>query len=466
MLRIFGHYVPTSLVVLVLVELLLLYASVFVGVEIRFFNAPDKEMSVGLVGELSYKALVFAVLMLFSMTAMGLHTRNVVIDFSGMLIRIGMSFAIGFVVVSFFFYLYPQFFLGRGIIAITFVVSFLAILFARTVYQRIDKHSIFNRRILVLGAGQKGLLIENVLSVAKKQGYDVVRFIDVDSNEPKISLERLVGIKTTLYDLCVDLNIDEVILAMDDRRKKFPTSGLIECKMQGIVINDFTDFLERINGHIDIEALQPSSIIFSGGFTNAVRVSSAKRLFDVVISFFILIVSSPAILLTSIIIWLSSFGKDSVLYRQVRIGLNNKPFNVLKFRSMSVDAEKNGAQFAKKNDARVTKVGVFIRKTRIDELPQLFNVLKGDMSFIGPRPERPQFILGFEQNIPHYSLRHSVKPGITGWAQICYPYGDTEEDTRNKLQYDLYYIKNYSLFLDFTIALQTIQVVLFGQGAR
>jgi len=466
MLRIFGHYIPTSLVVLVLVEILVLYASVFVGVEIRFFNVADKELSVALIGELNFKAFVFTMLMMFSMTAMGLHTRNVAIDSSAMMIRIAMSFAIGFFVISFSFYLYPQFFLGRGIIGITFVVSFLAILSARLVHQRIDKHSIFKRRILVLGAGKKALQIENLLATAKKQGFEVVRFIDVDLNEPKISLNRLVGIKTTLHDLCADLDIDEIILAMDDRRKKFPTSGLIECKMQGIVINDFTDFLERINGHIDIEALQPSSIIFSNGFTNAVRVSSAKRLFDIVISLIILIVSSPAILLTAVIIWLSSFGKDSVLYRQVRVGLNNKPFNVLKFRSMSVDAEKNGAQFAKKNDARVTKVGSFIRKTRIDELPQLFNVLKGDMSFIGPRPERPQFILGFEQNIPHYSLRHSVKPGITGWAQICYPYGDTDEDTKNKLQYDLYYIKNYSLFLDLTIALQTVQVVLFGQGAR
>jgi lipopolysaccharide/colanic/teichoic acid biosynthesis glycosyltransferase len=155
-----------------------------------------------------------------------------------------------------------------------------------------------------------------------------------------------------------------------------------------------------------------------------------------------------------------------VFYRQTRIGLCDMPFQVLKFRSMRIDAEKDGAQFAKKRDSRITFIGAFIRKTRIDELPQLFNVLKGEMSFVGPRPERPEFVLGYEQSIPHYKLRHTVKPGITGWAQICYPYGDTEKDTRNKLQYDLYYIKNYSLFLDLTIILQTIQVVLFGQGAR
>lgn len=207
-------------------------------------------------------------------------------------------------------------------------------------------------------------------------------------------------------------------------------------------------------------------MIFSSGFTSAVSLNPVKRAFDIFASLVILSIASPIIILTAFFIWLSSFGKYPVLYSQTRIGLCNMPFKVYKFRSMKMDAEKDGAQFAKKNDSRVTRIGAFIRKTRIDELPQLFNVLKGDMSFVGPRPERPEFVLGFEQSIPHYSLRHAIKPGITGWAQICYPYGETQEDTRNKLQYDLYYIKNYSLFLDMAIIFQTIQVVLFGQGAR
>ena len=207
-------------------------------------------------------------------------------------------------------------------------------------------------------------------------------------------------------------------------------------------------------------------MIFSSGFTSAVSPSGGKRIFDVTVSLIILILASPIILLTTAAIWLSSLGREPVFYRQVRIGLCGAPFKVLKFRSMRVDAEKNGAQFASKKDSRVTLIGAFIRKTRIDELPQLLNVLRGDMSFVGPRPERPEFVLNFQQSIPHYALRHVVKPGITGWAQICYPYGDNVEDTRNKLQYDLYYIKNYSSFLDMTILFQTMQVVLFGQGAR
>ena len=171
-------------------------------------------------------------------------------------------------------------------------------------------------------------------------------------------------------------------------------------------------------------------------------------------------------LVTAIAIFLSSFGRDPIFYRQIRVGLDDKPYGVMKFRSMKTDAEKDGAQYAKKKDTRVTAIGSFIRLTRIDELPQLFNVLKGDMSFVGPRPERPEFVSGYNERIPHYPLRHKIKPGITGWAQICYPYGENEEDTKKKLQYDLYYLKNYSLFLDFTILFQTLQVVLFGKGSR
>jgi len=466
MLRLFSHYVPASLVILVLVEAIVLYFSVYAGIELRFYNDAQKEFSVALLEPVSYKALIFSLTMILSMTAMGLHTRNVVDDFSGMMIRIFLSFGVGFFIISLIYYIYPQFFLGRGVVAFTFVVSFAGVLFTRTIHQNLDNHNIFKRKLLVIGAGTIGKLLEDRIAFASKQGYEIVGFVDIDNDEIKVSGDHILAIESTLYDLCLDYEIDEIVLAMDDRRKGFPLSSLLECKMKGIVVRDAIDSLERITGHIELEALHPSTVIFSDGFTNAVSLSYAKRLFDILASLLILIFASPIMLLTAFFIWLSSFGRDPVLYRQIRLGLCDAPFNVLKFRSMTTDAEKNGAQFAKKNDARITRIGAFIRKTRIDELPQLINVLKGDMSFIGPRPERPQFVLGYEKTIPHYSLRHTVKPGITGWAQICYPYGETEEDTRKKLQYDLYYIKNYSLFLDMTIMFQTVQVVLFGKGAR
>jgi len=466
MLRLFSHYIPASLVLLILVESLVLYFSVHLGIELRFFDDEYKDISIALLEPINYKAFIYAVIMILSMTAMGLHTRNIVDDFSGMMIRIFLSFGIGFLSMSLVYYVYPQFFLGRGVVGFTFLMSFFGILFTRTLYQNLDNQSIFKRKLLVIGAGTIGKLLEDKMASANKQGYEIVGFVDIDNDEIKVADEYVLNIESTLYDLCLDYDVDEIVLAMDDRRKGFPLSSLLECKMKAIVVRNAIDSLERITGHIELEALHPSAVIFSDGFTNAVSISYAKRLFDIVVSALILILASPIMLVTAFIIWLSSFGRDPVFYRQVRLGLCDAPFNVLKFRSMTTDAEKHGAQFAKKNDVRVTRIGSFLRKTRIDELPQIINVLKGDMSFIGPRPERPEFVLSFQNSIPHYSLRHTVKPGITGWAQICYPYGETVEDTRNKLQYDLYYIKNYSLFLDLTILFQTIQVVLFGKGAR
>lgn len=466
MLRVFSHYIPGSLIVLVMVEAIVLYVSVYLGAELRFIDAPDKAYSISLLEPLHYKALSFAILMLGCMTAMGLHTRNIVDSFSSMMMRIFLSFGIGLFVIALIYYIYPELFLGRGVIAITFIVAFMGILLARTVHQNLDKHSIFKRKLLIIGAGSMGKLLEDKKAFARTQGYEIVGFVAIDEDNVQVNKDNILAIETSLYDLCEDYQVDEIVLAMDDRRKGFPLSSLLECKMKGIVVRDALDSLERITGHIELDALHPSAVIFSDGFTNAVSASYAKRIFDFITSSFILLITSPVIIITAASIWLSTFGRDPIFYRQVRLGLCDAPFNVLKFRSMRTDAEKEGAQFASKNDTRVTRIGRFIRKTRIDELPQLINVLKGDMSFIGPRPERPQFVLGFEQSIPHYSLRHTVKPGITGWAQICYPYGDTEEDTRNKLQYDLYYIKNYSLFLDMTILFQTVQVVLFGQGAR
>jgi sugar transferase (PEP-CTERM system associated) len=404
--------------------------------------------------------------MMFSMTAVGLHSRRHIANITETTLRIFLSFILGFIGMTLAFYIWPDLWLGRGAFGLTTAMAFVGIVVARVGYQKFDDHHIFRRKILVLGAGSKAHIVEQEEKYCNEQGMEIVGYVRIDQNSPLVSEDKILDIQTSLYDLAEEHDIDEIILAMDDRRKGFPVNGLLECKMKGFIIRDLVYFLERVRGYIELEALHPSVMILSEGFTNAVTPKPEKRIFDVAVSLVILLLATPVIILTIAIIWLSSRGRDPVFYRQTRIGLCDMPFQVLKFRSMRIDAEKDGAQFAKKRDSRITFIGAFIRKTRIDELPQLFNVLKGEMSFVGPRPERPEFVLGYEQSIPHYKLRHTVKPGITGWAQICYPYGDTEKDTRNKLQYDLYYIKNYSLFLDLTIILQTIQVVLFGQGAR
>jgi sugar transferase (PEP-CTERM system associated) len=257
-----------------------------------------------------------------------------------------------------------------------------------------------------------------------------------------------------------------VIVAVRERRGgNLPMEELLECKLEGVSIVDLPSFFERETGHVQLDALNPSWMVFSDGFCRTSVRNLVKRIFDVCSSLGLLILTLPVFLVTAVLIALES--GFPVFYRQVRVGECGRPFAVLKFRSMCVDAERDGTpQWAKKGDARVTRVGAVIRMLRIDELPQLFNVLRGDMSFVGPRPERPFFVRELEREIPYYSSRHTVKPGITGWAQIRYPYGASVEDARHKLQFDLYYAKNHSLFLDLIILLQTAQVVLLGKGAR
>lgn len=463
MFRLFQHYIPSSIIWLILVELVVLYFSVYLAVELRysppFGNPADKVI----LEPLLPKAISFMVAMWISMTAMGLHTRNVVDDFSGMMIRIFLSFGLGFVGNTLLFYVAPELFLGRGVFIFTILISFFGILFTRTIFQNINKNSLFQRRILVLGAGKKAKIIEKLEANADKRGQVILGYVCIDSTVAHVNADNIMRIKTTLFDLAKELDIDEIVVAMTDRRQGFPAKQLMDCKVHGIFIRDLLDFVERIKGNIELDVLHPSIMIFSHGF---VKANKNKRIFDLIVSLFILILTSPIFILTASLIWLSSFGTKPIFYKQTRVGLGGKNFSVLKFRSMKVDAEKDGAQFAKKKDSRVTFIGKIIRKTRIDELPQLLNVLKGDMSFVGPRPERPEFVKDFIEQIPHYDLRHAVKPGISGWAQICYPYGANIEDTKNKLEFDLYYIKNYSLFLDLTIIFQTVQVVVFGQGAR
>jgi sugar transferase (PEP-CTERM system associated) len=242
---------------------------------------------------------------------------------------------------------------------------------------------------------------------------------------------------------------------------------LLDCRLAGVEVIDLVSFLERETGRVHLDVLNPSWIIFSEGFRRDGLRQATKRAFDIVASFALVLVTWPVMLLTAVGIKLEEGIRAPILYRQRRVGLDGRDFDVLKFRSMRVDAERDGkARWATGNDDRVTRMGRLIRKVRVDELPQIFNVLRGDMSFVGPRPERPQFVSELSDSIPYYEERHCAKPGITGWAQICYPYGSSEKDSLEKLQYDLYYLKNHSLLFDMMILLQTVEVVLMGKGGR
>lgn len=464
MIRLFRHYVPRSLLILAVVEALIFFFSIYLGKSLRVLSYNMAQP--GMVDVLP-EGLVFAGIMLTIMVALGLYERNFWDDKWDMLLRVAVSFLLGFFAMTLVYYLLPDLYLGRGEFGLAFSVAFTAVALARFIFLQMADQDILKRRILVLGAGKKAAQLKPLMGNTGKCGFRVVGYVRLNGETEAVDPDRLLTVDSTLYELSVKYQIDEIVVAMEDRRKAFPIEEILECKINGVEVTDLSTFCERETGRINLNALHPSSMIFSDGFHQAVLKTTSKRLFDILASLSLLLVTWPIMLLTAAAIWIESGGRGPVFYYQERVGKNDRLFKVIKFRSMRTDAEQDGvARWAQKKDSRITRVGAFIRDSRIDELPQLFNVLRGHMSFVGPRPERPAFVTELSKSIPYYSMRHRVNPGITGWAQICYPYGASAEDAREKLQYDLYYIKNYSLFLDLMVLLQTAHAILWGRGAR
>lgn len=322
------------------------------------------------------------------------------------------------------------------------------------------------KKILVIGVGNNASKLVSSNDEYIHRGFEITACLNLNDAPVVVKDYKIISVFDSIFSVAIDLDIDEIVMALDDRRCKFPMDDLLDCKVHGIDVVDLLTFYEREKSMIDLDNIYPSWFVFSDGFSTSGFRNYSKRLVDIIASTVLLIISWPFMLIVTCAIYIESGFKGPILYRQTRVGAFDKNFDVIKFRSMRTDAELNGAQWAQENDSRVTRVGAFIRKVRLDELPQIWNVFRGDMSFVGPRPERPKFVDQFDKNIPYYRKRHRVKPGITGWAQLCYPYGANEYDAIQKLQYDLYYVKNYSLFLDLTIIVHTIEIILWGKGAR
>ena len=465
MIRIFRHYVPKSLVILGGAEFLFLIGAVYLGVTMSFldFN-PTRNL---IVGQVWTKALVFAVFMMLCMAAMGLYERGLRDDLKGVLLRIFIAFALGLPLLYGLHTLVPAMAVGSSAFWIAGLCSLVATALLRGVVYHFVGNSLFSRRVLVLGAGALASQIEQLRRRADRRDMDLIGYVQLRGERALVDASKILRMRTTLLALALEHRIDEIVVGVEERHMNVPVNQILDCKMNGIQVVDLLGFFEQQTGKMKLDAMTPSSMIFADGFIQAVLRSSVHRGFDILVSLGVLAVTWPIMLVTAICIWVESGCRGPILYRQVRVGRHGRPFAIIKFRSMSVDAEKHGRpQWAKANDARVTRIGAFIRKTRIDELPQLFNVLRGQMSFVGPRPERPEFVAELSRKIPYFELRHQVNPGITGWAQICYPYGASDRDAKEKLQFDLYYIKNYSLFLDLMILVQTAQVILWGKGAR
>ena len=465
MMRLFRHYVSRALLTLLIAESLHLFWSVYFGRAL--YGVLGAKESLPTFDEIAPSALVFTLVMCVIMVAMGLFERNFWNGKSDMMLRVSVSFMIGLFVIMSIYYLFPDLYLSRGAFSLAFAIAFVGVVILRLIFFRVSDHAQIKRRLLVLGVGRQAARLEE-LQQDKTGGFSILGYIQVHEDEiPGVPAERMLQVTTKLSDLTHELSIDEIVVAMDDRRKGFPIDEVLECKLEGVKVSNFLNFFEQQSGKIQLDALRPSNLIFADGFQLAMVNWLVKRLFDIVTSSVLLALASPIMLLTALAIWLESGCRGPIFYWQTRVGFNGNPFEVVKFRSMRVDAEAGGkAIWASKRDPRITRVGAIIRDTRIDELPQLYNVLRGEMSFVGPRPERPQFVAELAKKIPFYAMRHMVKPGITGWAQICFPYGASEEDAREKLQYDLYYIKNYSLFFDVVILLQTVHTVVWGKGAH
>ncbi len=462
MIRIYRHYISAAYLWLLLAEWLVFYSAMYAGATVRFLYASSWYSQ----QQLLQAALVFSLAFTSSCSALGLYRKTLDKEEYKLLERINFSFAVAIFILVFVYYIIPDLMLARSVLVSAIIFSFVGLLLTRYLFYRFVNLDKLRRRVLVIGAGERAGELELVNSRYVYRGFEIVGYVNLEDESIAIPNPIVIDEERTLVQLVEAEKVDELVIAVDDRRKRLPVDDLLDVKMSGVQVMDLQTFYEREQRLVYLEALSPSWLVFSDGFVSSGMRPIVKRGFDIFASVLLLAVSWWVMLLTMLAICLESGFRAPVFYRQQRVGYRNQPFDVIKFRSMRVDAEKNGAQWASQTDDRVTRVGKIIRKFRIDELPQLLNVFKGDMSFVGPRPERPEFVRGFEENIPYYKERHRVKPGITGWAQLCYPYGANEYDTKQKLQYDLYYVKNYSIFLDLTIMLSTIEVVLWGKGAR
>jgi len=463
--HLFGHPVPRSMVMLAMIEAAAVFYALIVAHLVRFHLNPyavDYDE-----GAMWARGMLFTGATFFCTMAFGLYSGRQRARTVGIFFRVLASVCAAVAITAVGLYLIPHLWIGRSVLGIAGSLVVVILLVLRLGFLRLVGDSPFKRRVLVYGAGRRAAPIVHLRRRADRRGFVVVGFVRPAGEELAVPKERLVEQDATLIDLCRRHEIDEVVVAMDERRQSFPIRDLLDCRVAGIDVTDMVGFLERETGRVRIDVLNPSWLIFGQGFKRgSIRLQSA-RAFDVLAALTLLILSCPAMLITALAIKLEDGWRAPLFYHQERVGFAGRVFKLLKFRSMRVDAEATGqAQWAKVNDSRVTRVGAVIRKLRIDELPQILNVLKGEMGLVGPRPERPQFVQQLTEKIPYYVERLSVKPGITGWAQLCYPYGASERDALEKLQYDLYYIKNGNLLFDIAILVQTAEVVLMGKGAR
>ena len=464
MLRLFKQYYPVRNAIFVVGEALFIFLSVLIA---SFLMIGSESFSTdhGLIP----KTLLICAVCQLCLYYNDLYDMNVADSFHELFTRLLQALGASAIFLAGVYFLFPICVIGRGIfsISICFVIAFIVLW--RLAYTHILNRGLFNKKIILLGNGELSKNIASQIEENKDCGYQVSAVIEgKDAGDGNVA-QSFQSICRNGYDeLCESarkLNIDKIVVALEERRGCFPVKPLLRCRVNGFEVIEGTSFYEMLTGKLIVEKINPSWLIFSEGFTKSWLKKLFKRSSDIVFSLILLIVLAP--LLTAVAILIKLDSKGPIIFSQERVGENKKPYVIYKFRSMMDNAEDQcGPVWAKCDDPRITRVGKFIRKWRIDEFPQLFNVIKGEMSFVGPRPEREFFVEELEETIPYYGERFSVKPGVTGWAQVSYPYGASVEDAKEKLNYDLFYIKNMSTFMDMMVVMRTVKTVLFGEGAR
>ena len=457
MIRLFNVYYPTRSIVLLLFEVLLISGSFFAAT--ACLVGPDTYISLiyedGMLKILSITVLTLLLSHYFDLYEPQRISGRWEIYFRLLLVLSVLSFVLAVLV-----YFFPSIDIGRDVLVAGISILVIALVVWRRLYEWIIGFSIFRERVYVLGSGERARSIVELLRSRRDVGMQVITpGRNEGSGEQLVHLAAQLGASRNSKR-----PIDRVVVAMEDRRGAMPVRELLALRLRGVVIEDASLLIERITGKVPLNGLTPSALIFTEGFNVGAPLMFLRRIASIAISFTALLICLPVIPIIALAVRLSSPGP--ILFRQTRVGRGGLPFTIFKFRTMAQNAEAKGAVWATKNDPRVTRLGKFMRKTRLDEIPQLWNVLRGDMAFVGPRPERPEFVQWLSAEIPYYDLRHIIRPGITGWAQVRYQYGASLEETRQKLEYDLYYVKHLSLGLDLLIMFETIKTIVLRRGAQ
>lgn len=467
MVRILNQYVSPKSIVLLALESGLMTLALVCAVRIRFWDSAGFDEYVALP-DFAWQAVIFVATLQVCFYYCDLYRLNAIRGRNEQLMALGQSLGSGCLLLGILYFVFPALVLGRGIFFISVALVPAFVTFSRVALDRIWQAAAPKQRIFIIGAGDLAIAVASQLLKRSDLNVQLVGFIDTTRSDG--SGRTLFGLPVfesgdRLESLAEQYQTTQIIVALEDRRNALPTRDLVRLRVQGVRVEDAHTTISALSGRVWLETVKPSWFVFTDGFARSTVTLILKRAIDLASGIAGLTISSPLMLLAAIAIRLDS--KGPIIFRQTRVGLRGKCFELLKFRSMRVDAEDGtGAQWATANDPRVTRVGRFLRKYRLDELPQFINVIRGEMSLVGPRPERPEFVDKLRQQISYYDERHSVRPGVTGWAQVQYEYGSSLEDAFRKLEYDLFYLKNMSVFFDCAIILMTARIVLTGSGAR